>query len=254
VVADEKEVHMRIVMNRMGRGCLLVAWLAGGLAMADTNGVTELEQVNQAIQGIEANLIKLQGDRIRARHELEYGDTAASARYQEARQMEKELAELRKQLDVRLLAADPGIGEDERQIKELNARIRESHLLAAAIGRELSTAGHQGADSNLVASLEAEQAQSQLDTRALESQLQEAIAALTGRREAAAAADPETQRLHGEWTALQARYEEAFGALRQMTDTSDAVQAIDARRQALGAELQRLQERRNQLREAALPP
>lgn len=222
--------------------------------MADTNVLAELEQVNQRIQEIEANLIKLQGDRMRARHELEYGDAAVSARYQEARQMEKDLAELRKQLDVRLLAADPAIGDDERRIKDLNARIRENRMLTAAIGRELSTAGHQGAESNLVTSLEAERAQSELDTRALEGQLQEAIAALSVRRDAVATSDPETERLRDEWVELQARYDEAFGAMRQLTDTSEAVQAIDGRRQELGAELQRLQERRYQLREATLSP
>lgn len=223
-------------------------------AKADTNLMARIDQINGRIQEIEANLIKLQGDRIRARHELEYGDASVAPRYQEAKKIEKELADLRKQVEVRLLATDPGLGDAEREVKALNSRIRENRMLAEAIRREQSTAEIQGADSNLVASLEAELVQSAADTRALEGQLQEALAALAVRKDAVIAADPETARLQEELAERQAAFESAFGDVRQMTDASEAVQAIDTRRQDLAAELQQLREERNRLQEAALPP
>jgi len=222
-------------------------------AQAETDVADELARVDQRIQFIEANLIKMQGERFRARHEMEYGDAELSPKYQDAKAREKQLIEKRKQVDVHLLATDPTVATLETNVKELNARLREMRLLDDAIGREISSAGNSG-DLSRQADLEAEKHKSAPDIRALEGSLQEAIAALTEKRRTITEADPETARLVQELITLEQEHQQAMDEVKRLADSSDPIKALDAQRQELATELQNLRTERKRLLESTIVP
>lgn len=217
---------------------------------AETNTVDELLRIDQRIQFIEANLIKLQGERFRARHELEYGDNVLSPKYQAAKAKEKEMIALRKEVDVRLLATDPSMAAQEAAVKELNARLRELRELDEAIGREISSAANTGNTPSQQA-LEQEKQQSALDIRNLETALQQAIATLVEKRRTVTETDPETARLVQQLNALESEHQQAIGEVKDLADSSQRIKTLDAQRQELAAELQELRATRQRLLESA---
>ncbi|HMO51720.1 MAG TPA: hypothetical protein PKE26_10575 [Kiritimatiellia bacterium] len=208
-----------------------------------------LEEIDARIQEVEGALIRAQAARYQQKHHLEYNDPKAAPKYQQAKGLEKEVLDLRRDLDNRLRVTDPEVRRLEKEIARLNQESSSHRQLAEAIGRELTAAesaeGDAAEEQVALLRFELAQAEAQRDEKAR--QALETVETLNAHKEQAAAKDPEAADLLAQLRDREAAYREQFGELHQTMNQHPDVKALDADRQKLVQELQELRRARERL-------
>lgn len=103
---------------------------------------TELESVRQQIKDFHTQVAEIEQERWRQQHDLEYQDPEAVSLRERIVELEKELLELRRQLNARLATIE-GVRDLQRDRKKMFEKLQTLKQTEEAILRELTTARHQ---------------------------------------------------------------------------------------------------------------
>jgi len=222
---------------------VIVSSASSLLAQNTTEPAMTVEMINERIQVLESQLIDQQTERYRAKHAVEYKDEQAIPLRTDSKSLEKEWLDLRKAYEMRVRVVDEPVRKKEHEIKDSYKTFRDKTLLLEAVRGELAfllNSDQKPEDlESQVASLRAEIDRYASELEEQQKNIQQLLKELEERRAKVTESDTEAFRLKSQLDELEPRYSEAYGQLHQSVDQHENIRTLDAKRQAIAAELQK---------------
>jgi chromosome segregation ATPase len=196
-----------------------------------------LESIREEIQDTQRQFEAAVAERFRQRDRAEFDIPDIAELRVAAKQLEKEVLDLRRDLNLRLTARYPAVRDLERRQDEAFQEVRKRKTDLIVLERELASLRATGAAPERIGQSEQDVRAAAAELEALNRQAAEAMAELNKQRDQGAAADTEAAERLELLRAAEQDYQLAVQRLHERLDREPSLQDLDSGRIALANKL-----------------